>query len=101
MFIDGLDPTSSNYSATDHNGIAGYTYNFDENKKYYIMCKDADRGLNTGLMTITKVLGTNKLGVSYCLNAEDTIPAEAATFSGTHEKTLYLSHRKSPQYILP
>lgn len=51
MFIDGLDPTSSNYSVTQHNGIAGYTFNFDDNKKYYIMCKDAERGFGTSLLT--------------------------------------------------
>ena len=45
MFIDGLCPTTS-YT----NGLAGYTYNFDEEKKYYIMCKDADRGLGTGVL---------------------------------------------------
>ena len=51
MFIDGLDPTSSSYSYTQHNGIAGYTFNFDENKKYYIMCKDDERGFGTSLLT--------------------------------------------------
>ena len=51
MFIDGLDPTSSSYSYTQHNGIAGYTYNFDENKKYYIMCKDEERGFGTSFLT--------------------------------------------------
>ncbi len=45
LFIDGLCPTSSY-----ENGIAGYTYNFDDAKKYYIMCKDASRGLGTGLL---------------------------------------------------
>lgn len=45
MFIDGMNPTYS-YS----NGISGYTYNFDDNKKYYLMCKDADGGLAEGLL---------------------------------------------------
>ena len=45
MFIDGLCPTTSY-----ENGLAGYTYNFDENKKYYIMCMDAERGLGSGLL---------------------------------------------------
>lgn len=45
LFIDGLCPTSG-YS----NGIAGYTYNFDSEKKYYIRCKDADRGLISGFL---------------------------------------------------
>ena len=50
MFIDGLDPTSSNYYTTDHNGIAGYTFNFDDDKKYYLMCKDKNWGLGTSLI---------------------------------------------------
>lgn len=45
LFIDGLCPTSG-YS----NGISGYTYNFDDSKKYYIMNKDKERGLGTGLL---------------------------------------------------
>lgn len=45
LFIDGLCPTSS-----DANGISGYTYNFDDSKKYYLMSKDADRGLGTGVL---------------------------------------------------
>lgn len=50
MFIDGLDPTSSNYAYTQHNGISGYTYNFDDAKKYYLMSKNADCGLGSGVM---------------------------------------------------
>lgn len=45
LFIDGLCPTSSHV-----NGIAGYTYNFDDSKKYYFMNKHADRGLGEGLL---------------------------------------------------
>ena len=45
LFIDGLCPTSS-YS----NGIAGYTYNFDDTKKYYLMNKNAERGLGEGVL---------------------------------------------------
>ena len=45
LFIDGLCPTYN-----DPNGIAGYTYNFDEEKKYYIMNKDEDCGLGIGLL---------------------------------------------------
>ena len=33
LFIDGLPPTASDWYITDQNGIAGYTYNFDDNKK--------------------------------------------------------------------
>lgn len=50
LFIDGLDPTSSYYSYTQHNGISGYTYNFDDTKKYYLMNKNADCGLGKGVM---------------------------------------------------
>lgn len=46
LFLDGLCPTSSY-----NNGIAGYTYNFDDNKKYYIMNKNAERGLGEGLLS--------------------------------------------------
>ena len=49
MFIDGLDPTSSDYRVTQHNGISGYAYNFDEMKKYYLMNKNAESGLGKGL----------------------------------------------------
>lgn len=45
LFIDGLCPTAS-----DPNGISGYTYNFDDAKKYYIMCKDSEHGLGEGLL---------------------------------------------------
>ena len=45
LFIDGLCPTSN-----DPNGISGYTYNFDDTKKYYLMNKDTERGLGEGLL---------------------------------------------------
>lgn len=45
LFVDGLNPTTG-YK----NGLAGYTYNFDDSKKYYLMCKDANVGLGTGLI---------------------------------------------------
>lgn len=45
MFIDGMNPTYS-YS----NGISGYTYNFDDTKKYYLMNKNVDGGLGVGLL---------------------------------------------------
>ena len=45
LFIDGLCPTGS-----APNGIAGYTYNFDDSKKYYLMNKDAEHGLGEGLL---------------------------------------------------
>ena len=45
LFIDGLCPTSG-----DPNGVAGYTYNFDDTKKYYLMNKHEERGLGSGLL---------------------------------------------------
>ncbi|MBQ9640363.1 MAG: hypothetical protein IJV06_02195 [Bacteroidaceae bacterium] len=45
LFIDGLCPTWN-----DPNGISGYTYNFDDQKKYYLMSKDTERGLGNGLL---------------------------------------------------
>ena len=54
LFIDGLCPTDN-----DPNGIAGYTYNFDDSKKYYIMNKDAERGLGEGLVYQRAGTGVN------------------------------------------
>ena len=45
LYIDGLCPTSA-YP----NGMAGYTCQFDDTKKYYIKCEDADHGLNDGFL---------------------------------------------------
>lgn len=45
FFIDGLNPTNA-YT----NGIAGYTFNFDDSKRYYIMNKDTNRGLGDGIL---------------------------------------------------
>lgn len=62
FFIDGLNPTNA-YT----NGIAGYTYNFDDSKRYYIMCKDAERGLGEGILYQngnTNVYWESRLGKS-------------------------------------
>lgn len=45
LFIDGLCPTSS-YP----NGIPGYSYNFDDSKKYYLMNKNENMGLGQGVL---------------------------------------------------
>ncbi|MBO4641929.1 MAG: hypothetical protein J5661_03580 [Bacteroidaceae bacterium] len=45
LFIDGLCPTSSY-----QNGLAGYTYNFDSNTKYYLMPKSEECGLGDALL---------------------------------------------------
>lgn len=65
LFLDGLCPTG-NY----HNGIAGYTYNFDDSTKYYIMCKSDDRGLGDGLLFQKRVLASWKpyLGTGVAVN---------------------------------
>lgn len=55
MFVDGLNPTGA-YT----NGLPAYTYNFDDRKTYYIMCKSDQRGLATGLVgsAISTTTGT-------------------------------------------
>ena len=81
MFIDGLDPTSSNYSVTQHNGIAGYTFNFDDNKKYYIMCKDAEGGFGTSLMCMYKNSIFYSLGWKDVLSADATWVGDSAAWN--------------------
>lgn len=71
LFLDGLCPTWD-----DENGIAGYTYNFDDAKKYYLMNKNAERGLGMGLLyqrTESAVSWTNNL-------ASETISDAAAWY---------------------
>lgn len=81
MFIDGLDPTSSSYNTTQHNGIAGYTFNFDENKKYYIMCKDAEGGFGTSLMCMYKNSIFYSLGWKDVLSADATWVGDSAAWN--------------------
>lgn len=45
LYIDGLCPTTG-YP----NGVPGYTFNFDDTKKYYIRCEDPELGLNDGFI---------------------------------------------------
>ena len=45
LYVDGLCPTSG-YS----NGVPGYTFNFDDEEQYCIMCEDAERGLGEGFV---------------------------------------------------
>ncbi|MGM9708249.1 MAG: hypothetical protein ACI3ZB_01375 [Prevotella sp.] len=71
LFIDGLCPTSSHV-----NGIAGYTYNFDDSKKYYLMNKHADRGLGEGLLAQNNAA---LVGWKRCL-ANETISDSAAWY---------------------
>ena len=81
MFIDGLDPTSSSYNTTQHNGIAGYTFNFDDNKKYYIMCKDAEGGFGTSLMCMYKNSIFYSLGWKDVLSADATWVGDSAAWN--------------------
>lgn len=96
LFVDGLCPTSS-YK----NGLAGYTYNYDDSKKYYIMCKDKERGLGEGLLctTATGVAWKPLLGDDEIMdNAAWTI--EYLPQSGYYRfksvsSNMYLSHPSS------
>ena len=45
LYIDGLCPTSG-YS----NGVPGYTFNYDEGKKYYLKSESANHGLDDGYL---------------------------------------------------
>ncbi|MCR5180441.1 MAG: cell envelope integrity protein TolA [Bacteroidaceae bacterium] len=45
LYIDGLCPTTGYL-----NGVPGYTFNFDDAKKYYIKCEDESRGLYDGFL---------------------------------------------------
>ena len=49
LYIDGLCPTTG-YA----NGVPGYTFNFDENKKYYIKSEGENYGLNDGFVAERK-----------------------------------------------
>ena len=69
LFIDGLCPTSS-----DYNGIAGYTFNFDDTKKYYLMNKNAERGLGSGLVYQRS---SGYLGWRHCLTEESVTDSAA------------------------
>ena len=83
MFIDGLCPTTS-YT----NGLAGYTYNFDETKKYYIMCKNSTSGLGESLLYAN---GSKTIALKDMLSDNNGIPDEAAwTLSYEPETGMYL-----------
>lgn len=45
LYIDGLCPTTG-YP----NGVPGYTFNFDDNKRYYIKSESEEGGLNDGFI---------------------------------------------------
>jgi hypothetical protein len=83
MFIDGLCPTTA-YT----NGLAGYTFNFDETKKYYIMCKNSTSGLGEALLYAN---GSKTIALKDMLSDNNGIPDEAAwTLSYEPETGMYL-----------
>lgn len=83
MFIDGLCPTTS-YT----NGLAGYTYNFDETKKYYLMCKNSASGLGEALLYAN---GSKTIALKDMLSDNNGIPDEAAwTLTYEPETGMYL-----------
>lgn len=77
LFIDGLCPTSS-----DPNGIAGYTYNFDDSTKYYIMNKEF--GLGEGLLYARR---SNSVGWYPMLATNEEISDSAAWYLEFNAKT--------------
>lgn len=92
LFIDGLCPTGS-----DPNGIAGYTYNYDDNKKYYLMCKDEGRGLGTGLLFERK---SNFLGWQNNLSGEAVSDSAAWYLEYNPQSSLYrLRNASTGNYI--
>ena len=83
MFIDGLCPTTA-YT----NGLPGYTYNFDETKKYYIMCKSSTSGLGEALLYAN---GSKTITLKDMLSDNNGIPDEAAwTLTYEPETGMYL-----------
>ena len=66
LYIDGLCPTWG-YP----NGVPGYTYNFDDTKKYYIKCEDANRGLYDGFLYQRTSTGAAAWKVAYHTDLDD------------------------------
>ena len=86
LFIDGLCPTNG-YK----NGLSGYTYNFEEGKKYYLMNKDAECGLGEGLLTL---LSDDEICWRPVL-LENEIPESAAWYFEYDAKAGYYSIRNA------
>ena len=70
LFIDGLCPTWD-YD----NGISGYTYNFDDSKKYYLMNKNEQYGLGAGLLC-----QRNTTSVGWWKNLTDEVVSDSAAW---------------------
>ena len=98
LFIDGLCPTWN-----DPNGISGYTYNFDDAKKYYLMNKDSKRGLGSGLLyqrTATNI-GWRENLADEALNDSAAWYMEYNAYDGYYmlrnvATGKYLSHQSTP-----
>ena len=101
LFIDGLCPTTSHV-----NGIAGYTYNFDDSKKYYLMNKHADRGLGEGLLA---QVNSTVVGWKPCLTDEtvsdsaawymEFVPSQGYYRFKNAVTGKYLTHSSSSTYV--
>lgn len=93
LFIDGLCPTSA-YS----NGLPGYTYNFDDTKKYYLMCKGEGFGFGEGLLYQRGATGAswNKF-----LTSGEPIDDSAAWYLEFNPKTGYyfFKNAESGKYL--
>ena len=70
LFIDGLCPTSG-YP----NGISGYSFNFDDSKKYYLMSKNADGGLGKGVL-----YQIDSSTIGWKENLTDAAPSDSAAW---------------------
>lgn len=86
LFVDGLNPTTG-YT----NGLSSYTYNFDENKKYYIMNKDAERGLGSGMLFQYSTTG---IGWQNTIMSEE-VSESAAWYIEYNPSTCFYSFRNA------
>ncbi len=102
LFIDGLCPTTSY-----NNGISGYTYNFDDDKKYYIMSKGADNGVYSNLLYV----GSNSSSVYWSPKLEQSEISDSAAWNIEYNPERgyymfknvltgkYLTHKSSANYV--
>lgn len=101
MCEDGLNPTNS-YNV----GIPAYTYMYNPEKKYYLMCKDKERGLGEGLLYMR---GSTQAGWNYFLTREEVsdsaawyieyVPAQGYYTFKNAESGKYLTHSASASYV--
>ena len=101
MLEDGLCPTD-NY----HVGVPAYTYMYHPEKKYYLMCKDAERGLGEGLLYMQS--GT-KAAWNYFLGKEavsdsaawyiEYVPSQGYYMFKNAASGKYLTHAATASYM--